>query len=164
MLQDPIEASLAQEMENIKKTKTEELNTDVSPQNLQVKDYLISKNPIFGTEENEIVVIKEIKDNGKVTVKQIGVKKPRQKTFTADQIKKDFIKTTEEALNKQDMTEPVTEDQKTKATISKSSIKDLATDPELLDKAKKDAAEKDSASRLGALKDAAKKNNISNCE
>jgi hypothetical protein len=154
-----LDASLA---ENIRKAKTLALNIDVSEQNLKPKDYLISKKPIFGTEENEIVVVKEVKD-GKIVVKQLGVKNPRQKTFTDAQIKADFIKTTEEALNQQEMVEPVTDDQKEKAEISKSSITDLGTDPELLDKAKKDA-EQDSTTRFGNLKKASDKNNIDNCD
>ena len=154
-----LDASLA---ENIRKAKTLALNIDVSEQNLKPKDYLISKKPIFGTEENEVVVVKEVKD-GKIVVKQLGVKNPRQKTFTDAQIKADFIKTTEEALNQQEMVEPVTDDQKEKAEISKSSITDLGTDPELLDKAKKDA-EQDSATRFGNLKKASDKNNIDNCD
>jgi hypothetical protein len=154
-----LDASLAQ---NIREAKTLALSIDVSEQNLKPKDYLISKKPIFGTEENEVVVVKEVKD-GKIVVKQLGVKNPRQKTFTDAQIKADFIKTTEEALNQQEMVEPVTDDQKEKAEISKSSITDLGTDPELLDKAKKDA-EQDSATRFGNLKKASDKNNIDNCD
>jgi hypothetical protein len=154
-----LDASLAQ---NIREAKTLALSIDVSEQNLKPKDYLISKKPIFGTEENEIVVVKEVKD-GKIVVKQLGVKNPRQKTFTDAQIKADFIKTTEEALNQQEMVEPVTDDQKEKAEISKSSITDLGTDPELLDKAKKDA-EQDSTTRFGNLKKASDKNNIDNCD
>jgi hypothetical protein len=154
-----LDASLA---ENIRAAKTLALKVDVSEENLKPKDYLISKNPIFGTQENEVVVVKEVKD-GKVVVKQLGVKNPRQKTFTDAQIKAGFIKTTEEALNQQEMVEPVTDEQKDKAKISKSSITDLGTDPELLAKAKK-AAEQDSATRFGNLKKASDENNINKCD
>lgn len=161
IISDPDVANSAKTLEAAIVAKREALKTSVSEENLKPKDYLISKKPIFGTEENEIVVVAKVAD-GKITVKQIGVKNPKQKTLSEAQIKADFIKTTEEALNQQEMVEPVNEEQKEKAEISKSSITDLGTNPELLQKGK-EIAQGDAKTRLGALKAAAKKNNIDNC-
>jgi hypothetical protein len=140
------------------------LNIDVTQeQNLNKGDYLISKNPIFTNSNDEIVVIKEVKE-GKIVVKEIGVKNPRQKTFTIAQISAGFSKTTEEALKvDEEIMEPTVEEQEN-STISKSSIEDFSKNPQLIDKAKENGATMSKKDRLAALKNASKNDNINNCK
>lgn len=152
-------------IENVYFMRKKALNIDTSEENINVGDYLISKNPIFGITENEIVVVKK-KADGKVTVNQvqnIQNGKPRQKTFTDAQIKSSFTKTTEEALKiEEEIVEP-TEEQKENSTISKSSLKDFADNPELIDQAKQNASTMSKKERLAALKNKSKEDNITKC-
>jgi hypothetical protein len=140
------------------------LNIDVSQeQNINKGDYLISKNPIFTNTTDEIVVVKQVKD-GKVVVKEIGVKNPRQKTFTMNQINAGFSKTTEEALKvDEEIMEPTVEE-KENSTISKSSIEDFSKNPGLIDQAKQNGTAMSKKDRLAALKNASKNDNINNCK
>ena len=140
------------------------LNIDVSQeQNINKGDYLISKNPIFTDTTDEIVVVKQVKD-GKIVVKEIGVKNPRQKTFTMNQINAGFSKTTEEALKvDEEIMEPTVEE-KENSTISKSSIEDFSKNPELIDQAKQNGTAMSKKDRLAALKNASKNDNINNCK
>lgn len=137
------------------------LNVDVSEQNLTKGDYLISKNPIFTNLTDEIVVVVKVAD-GKVVVKEIGVKKPRQKTFTEAQIKASFSKTTEEALKQDEEDMSITPEEKQSAAISKSSIEAFSKNPDLINEANKNA-EKSKSERFAALKNASENDNINNC-
>ena len=122
----------------------------------------MSKNPIFTDSVDEVVVVAKVADD-KVTVKEIGVKKPRQKTFTMAQIKAGFTKTTEEALKVDEETMETSPEEKVNATISKSSIEDFSKNPDLIDKAKENAS-KSKKDRLAALKNASKDDNINKCK
>lgn len=137
------------------------LQVDVSEQNLVKGDYLISEKPIFTENGNEIVVVKKVGD-GKVVVRELGVKSPRQKTFTEAQIKASFTKTTEQALKQDEEDMTITPEEKQNAAISKSSIEAFSKNPDLINEANKNA-EKSKSDRLSALKDASKNNNINNC-
>lgn len=153
-------------VENAYELKKLSLNIDTSEENISVGDYLISKNPIFGITENEIVVVKK-KADGKVTVNQvenIENGRPKQKTFTDAQIKSNFIKTTEEALKQEEEVMEPTPEEKENSEISKSSLKDFADNPELIDKAKQNAASMSKKDRLAALKNKSKEDNINNCK
>jgi len=150
-------------IENAYNLKKMALNIDVSQEeNLTKGEYLISKNAIFTESTDEIVVIAKVAD-GKVTVKEMGVKKPRQKTFTMAQIKANFTKTTEEALKVEEETMEPTQEEKQNSTISKSSIEEFSKNADLIDKAKQNigTSRKD---RLAALKNASKDDNINNCK
>ena len=152
-------------IENVYEIRKMALNTNTSEENLSVGEYLISKKPIFDGPAEQVVVVKEIKD-GKVVVNQVvdvvnG--KPRRKTFTQKQIENDFIKTTEEALNQEEEIMEPTPEEKENSNISKSSIKEFSENPELINKAKENAAmsKKD---RMAALKNKSKEDNINNCK
>jgi hypothetical protein len=153
-------------IENVYFMRKKALNIDTSEENINVGDYLISKNPIFGITENEIVVVKK-KADGKVTVNQvqnIQNGKPRQKTFTDAQIKSSFTKTTEEALKVEEEVMEPTLEEKENSTISKSSIKDFADNPELINQAKQNASTMSKKDRLAALKNKSKEDNINKCK
>jgi hypothetical protein len=151
-------------VENVYEMRKLALNVDTSQEeNINKGDYLISKNPIFTGSPDEIVVVKKVAD-GKVTVNEIGVKNPRQKTFTIAQIAAGFTKTTEEALKiEQEETMESTPEEKINSTISKSSLEEFSKNTELIDKAKQNTgtSRKD---RLAALKNASKNDNINNCK
>lgn len=150
-------------VENAYNLKKMALNIDVSQEeNLNKGEYLISKNAIFTESTDEIVVIAKVAD-GKVTVKEIGVKKPKQKTFTMAQIKANFTKTTEEALKVEEEIMEPTQEEKQNSTISKSSLEEFSKNADLIDKAKQNigTSRKD---RLSALKNASKDDNINNCK
>ena len=142
------------------------LDIDVSEENINLKDYLLSKKPIFGGTENQVVVVIK-KDNGKITVQQVENivnGKPKTKTFTDAKIKADFIKTTEEALNnEEEMTEELSEEQKENSVISKTSIEDLANNPAIIDKSINNAKTQSKRDLLKALKNNSQNNNINNC-
>lgn len=166
ILSDSELSVFAKDVEEAKNIKKKALNVSVEEDNLQPGvTYLLSKKPIFGTEENEVVVVSKV-NNGKITVKQLGVKRPKTKTFTQEEIDKDFIRTTEEAINaekeKTETVEPITPDQENKSEISKSSITEFGTNPDLINKGK-EAGKLDSKSRLANLKRKKDDNNIDNC-
>ena len=141
--------------------RKEELNK-VSSDTLKKGTLLYAKNPIFDGVENAVVEVVMLNPSSKqVVVKLFGTE--TKKAFSEQEIKDNFIMYNKEAMEKSNVVEPVTETQKAKSTISKSSIKDLGTNPELLNKAKEDA-KKDSKSRFSALKAASDKNNINNCD
>ena len=141
--------------------RKEELNK-VSFDTLKKGTLLYAKNPIFDGVENAVVEVTMLNPSSKqVVVKLFGTE--TKKAFSEQEIKDNFIMYNKEAMEKSNVVEPVTETQKAKSTISKSSIKDLGTNPELLNKAKEDA-KKDSKSRFSALKAASDKNNINNCD
>ena len=150
-------------VENLYRQRKLALNVDVSrEENISKGEYLMSKNPIFTDSVDEVVVVAKVADD-KVTVKEIGVKKPRQKTFTMAQIKAGFTKTTEEALKVDEETMETSPEEKVNATISKSSIEDFSKNPDLIDKAKENAS-KSKKDRLAALKNASKDDNINKCK
>ena len=149
-------------LENAYNLKALALQVNTSQENLAKGEYLISKNPIFTDSTDEIVVIAKIGD-GKVVVKEIGVKKPRQRTFTDAQIQASFTKTTAEALKQDEEDMSVTIEEKQNAAISKSSIEAFAQNPELINQANKNA-EKSRSERLAALKNASENDNINKCK
>lgn len=160
------DVTFADLVENVYTLRKMALNVDTSEENIGIGDYLISKNPIFGVTENEIVVVKK-KADGKITVNQvenIENGKPRQKTFTDAQIKAGFTKTTEEALKQEEEIMEPTQEEEENSNISKSSLKDFADNPELIDKAKQNAASMSKKDRLAALKNKNKEDNINNCK
>jgi len=123
---------------------------------------LITKKPIFDMSKNVVVRVSMIIPSSNqivVTVEGSNTKK----TLTEEQLQDGFIRYTKEAMEKTSVVEPITETQKEKAVISKSSITELGTNPELLNKAKENA-KKDSASRFSALKQASSNNNINKCD
>jgi hypothetical protein len=149
----------------LNKNKKQELNTSVSEDILQPGDTLISKNPIFGIENNEPVKVKQVKD-GKIVIEQIvnrtKGKKASVKTITEDKIKSDFIKNTEEAIKQETEKTIVSDVDKSTADLAKGSIENLAQNQELLKAAKQQAAG-DKKSRFAAAKNIIKNNNIDNC-
>jgi hypothetical protein len=149
-------------LKNAYDIKKSGLAVNVVEQNLAKGEYLISKTPIFTESANEIVVVLKVGD-GKVTVKQIGVEKPKQKTFTNADLNSKFTKTTKEALEQKPEEEPMTEEQKINSEISKTSAKDFAGSKDLIAEAKANA-KKDKKSRFAALKDISKDDNINNCK
>jgi hypothetical protein len=160
---DVVFSDLVENVYNIRKMA---LNTNTSEENISEGEYLISKKPIFDGPANQVVVVKEIKD-GKVIVNQVEDiinGKPKRKTLTQKQVENDFIKTTEEALNQEEIEimEP-TPEEKENSNISKSSIKEFSENPELINKAKENAgmSKKD---RMAALKNKSKEDNINNCK
>lgn len=160
------DVTFADLVENIYNLRKMALNVDTSEENIGVGDYLISKKPIFGVTENEIVVVKK-KADGKITVNQvenIQNGKPKQKTFTDAQIKAGFIKTTEEALKVEEEVMEPTPEEKDNSEISKSSLKDFADNPELINKAKQNATSMSRKDRLAALKNKSQDDNINKCK
>ena len=149
-------------LKNAYAIKKSGLAVNVVEQNLAKGEYLISKIPIFTENANEIVVVFKVGD-GKVTVKQIGVDAPKQKTFTNADLNSKFTKTTKEALEQKPEEEPMTEEQKVNSEISKTSAKDFAGSKDLIAEAKENA-KKDKKSRFAALKDISKDDNINNCK
>jgi hypothetical protein len=149
-------------LKNAYDIKKSGLAVNVTEKNLAKGEYLISKIPIFTENANEIVVVFKVGD-GKVTVKQIGVEKPKQKTFSNADLNNKFTKTTKEALEQKPEEEPMTEEQKINSEISKTSAKDFAGSKDLIAEAKENA-KKDKKSRFAALKDISKEDNINNCK
>ena len=156
------EMSFGEILKNAYTIKKTGLAVNVTEQNLAKGEYLISKTPIFTESANEIVVVFKVGD-GKVTVRQIGVEKPKQKTFTDAQLNDKFNKTTKEALEQKPEQEPMSEEQKINSEISKTSVKDFAGNKDLINEAKANA-KKDKKSRFSALKEVNKKDNINNCK
>jgi hypothetical protein len=149
-------------LRNAYEIKKKGLVVNVAEQNLAKGEYLISKIPIFTENADEIVVVFKVGD-GKVTVKQIGVNSPKQKTFTNADLNSKFNKTTKEALEQKQEEEPMSEEQKINSEISKTSTKDFAGNKDLIATAKEKSklSRKD---RLAALKDINKDDNINNCK
>jgi hypothetical protein len=142
------------------------LSTNLSQENIAVGEYLISKKPIFDGPAMQVVVVKEVKEDGKIVLNQVQDivnGKPRKKTVTTKQLEVDFMKTTEEALKEQEEVMETTPEEKENSTISKSSIKDFADNPELINQAKENAAVS-KKERLAALKNKSKEDNINNCK
>ena len=156
------EMSFGEILKNAYTIKKTGLAVNVTEQNLAKGEYLISKTPIFTEKANEIVVVYKVGE-GKVTVRQIGVEKPKQKTFTDAQLNDKFNKTTKEALEQKPEQEPMSEEQKINSEISKTSVKDFAGNKDLINEAKANA-KKDKKSRFSALKEVNKKDNINNCK
>ena len=145
------------------------INTSVARGNLQVGEYLLSKSPIFGIVENEIVVVTKITKTGKVTVSQvedITNGKPMQKKYTQEEIERSFTKTNPVALAQEEDegANIVDTEQEENIEISKSSLEDFSKNPDLIDKAKQNAASMSKKDRLAALKNASKDDNINNCK
>jgi translation elongation factor P/translation initiation factor 5A len=145
------------------------INTSAARGNLQVGEYLLSKSPIFGIVENEIVVVTKITKTGKVTVSQvedITNGKPMQKKYTQEEIERSFTKTNPVALAQEEDEEAniVDTEQEENIEISKSSLEDFSKNPDLIDKAKQNAASMSKKDRLAALKNASKDDNINNCK
>jgi hypothetical protein len=149
-------------LKNAYELKKRGLSVNVSEQNLVKGEYLISKTPIFTENAGEIVVVFKV-GKGKVTVKQIGVEKPKQETFTDAQLKDKFTKTTKEAVEETEEEETMGEEQKINSEISKTSAKDFAGNKDLINGAKENG-KKDKKSRFSALKDISKDDNINNCK
>lgn len=156
------EMSFGEILKNAYTIKKTGLSVNVTEQNLAKGEYLISKTPIFTENANEIVVVSKVGE-GKVTVKQIGVEKPKQKTFSNADLNSKFNKTTKEALEQKPEQEPMTEEQRVNSEISKTSVKDFAGNRDLIAAAKENA-KKDKKSRFAALKEINKSDNINNCK
>jgi hypothetical protein len=152
-------------VENVYQIRKNSLKLSTSEENIAEGDYLISKKPIFGITENEVVIVKS-KGDGKIVINQVeNVKngKPKKKTFTETQIKAGFTKTTEEALKVEEEIMEPTPEEKENSEISKSSLKNFADNPELIEKAKQNAASMSKKDRLAALKNKSKDDNINKC-
>jgi len=149
-------------LKNAYELKKRGLSVNVSEQNLVKGEFLISKTPIFTENAGEIVVVFKV-GKGKVTVKQIGVDKPKQETFTDAQLKDKFTKTTKEALEETEEEETMGEEQKINSEISIKSVKDFESNKDLINDAKENS-KKDRKSRFSALKDISKDDNINNCK
>lgn len=155
------ELSFGEILKNAYEIKKRGLAVDVSEQNLEIGEYLISKIPIFTENAGEKVVVAKA-ENGKVTVKQIGVKKAKQKTFTEKELNDKFSKITDEALNQTPETKVMDEEQKINSEISKTSTKDFGGNKDLIAVAKTNAKQT-RKERLAALKEINKEDNINNC-
>jgi hypothetical protein len=146
--------------------RTLALNLSVESNALSVGDVLISKSAIFGTEENEPVRVAEINED-KVVVKQIvdraKGKAPRQKTFTVSQIKSNFIKNTQEAIDNQVDNVVLTSEDKDASDLAQASVDSFVQNADLVKEAKESAEGQDPKSLLQNLKNIANKNNINNC-
>ena len=129
------------------KTKLEELKTIVSIQNVDVDEYLISKNPIFTDISDEVViVVKKKKDL--ITLKNIKTEESRD--FTEDELIDNFEKTTMEAREPEvpvEITPVDIED----SNESKDTIKEIMNDKDALAKAKAQSKASDKKSRLDKL-------------
>lgn len=86
---------LASEITEAYETKQYELKTKISVDNLEVGELLMAKVPIFTNYENEFVFVTQVKGNN-VIVKDSMTDKT--KTFTEEEMKQMFIKTTKEAV------------------------------------------------------------------
>ena len=145
--------------------RKKELSEGLSEESIVKGQYLISKNPIFGNVENQIVQVTKNVD-GVITIKQIeNIEngKPKTQKLTTAQIKIDFTKTTEEALKQEEVMEP-TPEEKENSKISKSSLKEFRDNPDLIDKAKQNAQGTTKKDRLAALKNKSKEDNINKCK
>ena len=101
--------------------RLQELKTIVSLQNVEVGEYLISKNPIFTDFSGEIVIVTKVKD-GKVTLKNI--KTDISKEFTETELVENFEKTTMEATQPEPEVE-ITQFDVEDSKESKNTIDDL---------------------------------------
>jgi hypothetical protein len=146
--------------------RTLALNLSVEPNALAVGDVLISKTPIFGTEDNEPVRVAEINED-KIVVKQIvdraKGKAARQKTFTVSQIKSNFIKNTQEAIDNQSDNVVLTTEDEDASDLAQASVDSFVQNADLVNAAKESAEGQDTKSLLQNLKNIANKNNINNC-
>lgn len=155
------ELSFGEILKNAYEIKKRGLAVDVSEQNLEIGEYLISKIPIFTENAGEKVVVAKA-ENGKVTVKQIGVKKAKQRTFSEKELNSKFSKITDEALNQIPETKVMDEEQKINSEISKTSTKDFAGNKDLIAIAKTNSKQT-RKERLAALKEINSQDNINNC-
>jgi len=86
---------LASEIADAYAAKQYELKTKISVDNLEVGELLMAKVPIFTNYENEFVFVTQVKGNN-VIVKDSMT--DETKTFTEEEMKEMFIKTTKEAV------------------------------------------------------------------
>jgi hypothetical protein len=86
---------LASELADARAERLNQIQTEISIDNIQIGEALISKVPIFGEYSEEIVSVKQIKGNN-VIVKDLM--SDETKTFTEEELKEIFNKTTPEAL------------------------------------------------------------------
>ena len=101
--------------------RLQELKTIVSLQNVEVGEYLISKNPIFTDLSGEIAIVTKVKD-GKMTLKNI--KTNISKEFTEAELIENFEKTTMEATQPEPEVE-ITQFDVEDSKESKNTIDDL---------------------------------------
>jgi len=106
---------------NAKKARLKELNMDVSIKNVAKGEYLISINPIFTDQSNEIVLVTK-KTKNSVTLKNISTDETM--SFTEEQLINNFEKTTMEATQPEPEVEITPTDVET-SVESKNTINDL---------------------------------------
>ena len=133
--------------------RLQELKTIVSLQNVEVGEYLISKNPIFTDLSGEIAIVTKVKD-GKMTLKNI--KTNISKEFTEAELVENFEKTTMEATQPEPEVE-ITQFDAEESTESKNAIDELIKNgQDAIAEAKEKAKASDKKSRWNKLGDNSK--------
>lgn len=129
---NPESASEIAEAYNVKQ---QELKTKISIDNLEVGELLLAKVPIFTEYENEIVSVKQIKGNN-VIVKHL--RSNETKTFTEEEMKQMFNKTTNEAV--ENMNAPiVTQEDVANSEGTKDNFENFSKDSEEISKLEREA-------------------------
>ena len=133
--------------------RLQELKIIVSLQNVEVGEYLISKNPIFTDLSGEIAIVTKVKD-GKMTLKNI--KTDISKEFTETELVENFEKTTMEATQPEPEVE-ITQFDAEESTESKNAIDELIKNgQDAIAEAKEKAKASDKKSRWNKLGDNSK--------
>jgi hypothetical protein len=143
---------LASEIAEAYKTKQYELKTKISIDNLEVGELLMAKVPIFTDYENEIVSVKQIKGNN-VIVKDLMSNET--KTFTEEEMKQMFNKTTNEAV--ENMNAPiVTQEDVANSEGTQDNFENFSKDSEEISKLEREADEESADDIFNKLKDNSK--------
>jgi hypothetical protein len=143
---------LASEIAEAYKTKQYVLKTKISVDNLEVGELLMAKVPIFTDYENEIVSVKQIKGNN-VIVKDLMSNET--KTFTEEEMKQMFNKTTNEAV--ENMNAPiVTQEDVANSEGTQDNFENFSKDSEEISKLEREADEESADDIFNKLKDNSK--------
>jgi hypothetical protein len=126
---------LASEIADAYAAKQYELKTKISVDNLEVGELLMAKVPIFTNYENEFVFVTQVKGTN-VIVKDSTTDKT--KTFTEEEMKEMFIKTTKEAV--ENMNAPiVTQEDVANSEGTKDNFENFSKDSEEISKLEREA-------------------------
>jgi len=128
-------------------TRLQQLKTIVSLQNIEVGEYLISKNPIFTDISGEIVIVTKLA-NDKVTLKNIKTDESRE--FTEAELVENFEKTTMEATQPEPEV-TLTPNDVEDSQESKDTVKAVQNDEAAIAQAQQSAKATDKNSRFTKL-------------
>ena len=143
---------LASEIAEAYELKQQELKTKISVDNLEVGELLMAKVPIFTNYENEFVFVTQVKGNN-VIVKDSMTDKT--KTFTEEEMKQMFIKTTKEAV--ENMNAPiVTQEDVANSKESHDNFENFSKNSEEISKLEREADEESADDIFNKLKDNSK--------